>query len=115
MKKLKNLIITLGIIFSLFIPVKANTTTNLHIHKLRYSNEATLPSVQNTGSEMLISEFGADAELWDNSLYGHVEFKLYKLNESLLPTPLNPTAVAQAVEDAVLAEEPSHESQNMTI
>lgn len=106
MKRLKNLIITLCIIFSLFIPVKANTTTNLHIHKLRYSNEATLPSVQNTGSEMLISEFGADAELWDNSLYGYVEFKLYKLNESLLPTPLNPTAVAQAVEDAVLAEEP---------
>lgn len=106
MKRLKNLIITLCIIFSLFIPVKANTTTNLHIHKLRYSNEATLPSVQNTGSEMLISEFGADVELWDNSLYGYVEFKLYKLNESLLPTPLNPTAVAQAVEDAVLAEEP---------
>ncbi len=106
MKRLKNLIITLCIIFSLFIPVKANTTTNLHIHKLRYSNEATLPSVQNTGSEMLISEFGADAELWDNSLYGHVEFKLYKLNESLLPTPLNPTTVAQAVEDAVIAEEP---------
>lgn len=78
-------------------PVLPNNTVELH--KLAYQNNAT--EVQNTGDEMQLSSFGADARAWNNKTDGAVKFTAYKLDDSLLNINETPQAVAQKVADAI--------------
>lgn len=78
-------------------PILPNNTVELH--KLAYQNNAT--EVQNTGDEMRLSSFGADARAWNNKTGGAVKFTAYKLDDSLLNINETPQAVAQKVADAI--------------
>ena len=79
-------------------PALPNNTVVLH--KLAYQNNAT--EVQNTGDEMQLSSFGADARAWNNKTDGAVKFTAYKLDDSLLNINETPQAVAQKVADAIV-------------
>lgn len=78
-------------------PTAAQNTVVLH--KLAYQNNAT--EVQNTGDEMQLSSFGADARAWNNKTDGAVKFTAYKLDDSQLNINETPQAVAQKVADAI--------------
>lgn len=78
-------------------PILPNNTVELH--KLAYQNNAT--EVQNTGDEMQLSSFGADARAWNNKTDGAVKFTAYKLDDSQLNINETPQAVAQKVANAI--------------
>lgn len=81
------------------IPQAAQPNNTVVLHKLAYQNNAT--EVQNTGDEMQLSSFGADARAWNNKTDGAVKFTAYKLDDSQLNINETPQAVAQKVADAI--------------
>lgn len=111
MKSVLSLLLAFAMVIG-FAPVPAKAaedeaiTNNIVLQKLQYKNVVT--EVKNTGDKVddLTSSFGTEVEAYNKSIYGEVEFSVYKV-EDTEEKPFGdaePQEIADAIEAEVLAE-----------
>lgn len=103
-KRLGKLAVVVGLLVTalpLSNLVGAEGATSITLHKLAYQDEVN--QVENTGSEMDISQFGSSARAWNKEKDGIVKFTAYKLDKTKLNVDKKPQVIADEVAAAVSA------------